>query len=110
MTDENKPEEERPKIKWTRAPEGVFETYSNGTHLAWSLDDVRLRFAQLGQSDKSLTPGDALVSIYIEKATITLTWRNAKILLVQLSQVIANYEKVNGQIDLEPKLASNEAV
>jgi hypothetical protein len=107
MTDENKPQEAKPKIKWVRPPEGTFETYANQTHLSWSLDDVRLRFAQIGMSDETLTPGDEFVSINIEKANITLSWRNAKVLYTQLAQIIGNYEKENGEINLKPKLASS---
>lgn len=108
MTDENKPEQARPNVKWVRSPEGVFETYANQTHLSWSLDDVRLRFAQIGESDESLTPGATFVAVNVEKAAITLSWRNAKILHAQLAQVISNYERVNGDIELQVKLASSE--
>jgi uncharacterized protein DUF3467 len=108
MTEENKPKKAKSNIKWVRPPEGVFEAYSNQTHLSWSLDDIRLRFAQIGLSDESLTPGDAFVSVNIEKAAITLSWRNAKILHDQLAQIIGNYEKENGEINLKPKLAPND--
>lgn len=108
MTDEKKQEQETPIIKWVRPPEGVFETYSNQTHLAWSLDDVRVRFAQLGLRDDTLSPGSPFVSVNVEKAAITLSWRNAKILHHQLSQIISNYEKENGEINLKPKLASSD--
>jgi len=108
MTDENKQREARSHFKWVRPSEGVFESYANQTNLSWSLDDVRLRFAQIGESEESLTPGSAFVPINIEKAAITISWRNAKILHAQLGQVISNHEKVNGEINLDLKLASNE--
>jgi hypothetical protein len=105
MTDENKSEPRR-QIKWVKSPEGVFETYSNQTHISWSLDDVSLRFAQLGQID--VTPGLPVESVNFEKATVTISWRIAKILHLQLTQLINNYEKVNGEIKIKPELASSE--
>ena len=108
MTDENKPAEAPARMKWVSSPQGVFETYANATHLTWSLDDVKLFFAQIGEAEESVGPGDKIVSVNIQKARITISWRNAKILHVQLGQVIANYERANGQINLKPTLASNE--
>jgi hypothetical protein len=112
MTDEQKPAEVKPAdvkpAKWVKSSQGVFETYSNQTHLTWSLDDVKLRFAQLGEANESAGPGDALVTVNVHKATITVSWRNAKILHAQLGLIVGNYEKVNGEINLKPTLASNE--
>ena len=108
MTDENKPAEEAKPIEWVKSLQGVFETYSNQTHISWSLDDVRLRFAQIGQIDETITPGRGFVPINVEKANVTIPWRVAKVLHAQLSQVISNYEKVNGEINLRPALASSE--
>lgn len=112
MTDENKPDEKQPaeaetRMKWVRSPQGVFETYANQGHITWSLDDVTLHFAQIGGIE-SFTPGDKLTSAYMEKAKITISWRNAKIIHHQLAQIISNYEKANGEINLKPQLASNE--
>lgn len=112
MTDENKPDEIHPteaqtSFKWVRSPQGVFETYTNQGHITWSLDDVRLHFAQIGEIE-SPTPGEKFSPLNIEKAKITMSWRNAKILQARLSQIIANYEKANGEINLSPILASNE--
>jgi hypothetical protein len=112
MTDENKPEEKQPaeaqtSFKWVRSPQGVFEAYANQGHITWSLDDVRLHFAQIGEIE-SPTPGEKFSPLNIEKAKITIPWRNAKILHLQLGQIIGNYEKANGEINLRPALASSE--
>jgi hypothetical protein len=107
MTDEKTQQESKVPIRWVKSPEGLFQTYANQMHINWSLDDVRLRFAEIGPSNDA-GPGDKLISVYVEKAAITITWRNAKILLNGLSAIISNYEKVNGEINLKPELASNE--
>jgi len=101
--------EKNMNIKWVKSPEGVFETYANQTHLNWSLDDVRLRFAEIGEGGENDTgPGSNVVPVNYEKAAITLSWRNAKMLQAQLAKVISNYEKANGEIKILVKLASNE--
>jgi FlaG/FlaF family flagellin (archaellin) len=108
MTDDNKPAEVKTGIRWEKSPYGVFETYANGTNITWSLDDVTLRFAQLATTDETLTPGDAVDPVNLQKATVTVSWRVAKVLHLQLGRLLANYEKANGEIRLTPKLASNE--
>jgi hypothetical protein len=95
-------------VPWVKPPQGAFEAYSNQTHINWSLDDVRLRFAQIGESGEYTGPGSPLISVNYEKAAITLSWRNAKILQAKLATLISNYEKVNGEIKLQVTLASNE--
>jgi hypothetical protein len=101
MTDETK------QIKWVGSPHGIYETYSNQGTVTWSLDDVTLHFAEIG-SLESTAPGDELSPVNFEKAKITIPWRGAKILQLQLAKLIANYESVNGEINLMPKLTSNE--
>jgi len=101
-------EEKNKKPQWVKSPEGIFHTYSNQTNITWSLDDVTLRFAQIMPADEILGPGDAFVPVNAEKASITIPWRTAKILLSQLGQVLSNQEKVNGEIKLDVALASNE--
>lgn len=107
MTDNETPENKK-HFKWIKPPQGVFDTYANQTHLNWSLDDVRIRFAQIGEAGDDTGPGADIVPANFEKAAVTLSWRNAKILLNQLAKVIHNYEKVNGEIKMNVVLASNE--
>ena len=101
-------DEKNKKIQWVRSSAGVFQTYSNQTNITWSLDDVTLRFAQIGPTDETLGPGDPFVPVNAEKAAITVPWRTAKIILNQLRQVIENQEKTNGEIKIDVALASNE--
>ena len=110
MTDKDEPVKSKKltHFMWVKPPQGVLDTYANQSHLNWSLDDVRLRFAQIGESGDDTGPGAQIVPVNIEKAAVTMSWRNAKILLNQLSRVISNYEKANGEIKIDVKLASNE--
>ncbi|MGC2694345.1 MAG: DUF3467 domain-containing protein [Candidatus Angelobacter sp.] len=110
MTDTKQPEKptEAPtRIKWVASPHGVFEYYSNQGTVTWSLDDVMLHFAQISTLE-STAPGEKLSTVNIERARITIPWRGAKILQLQLATLIANYESVNGEINLTPQLTSNE--
>jgi hypothetical protein len=99
---------EKKNIKWVKPPQGVAETYANQTHINWSLDDVRLRFAQIAESGEDTGPGCDVVPVNVEKAAITLSWRNAKLLHGQLARIVSNYEKANGEIKVQVTLASNE--
>jgi len=95
------------KIQWVRSPDGVFDVYANLAHITWSLDDVRVRLAQLVPSSEALSPGKSFRSVAEEKGAITFSWRNAKVLAIELSKVVQNYETVNGEINLHPALAAS---
>ena len=99
-TDDNK----KP-IPWVKSPKGVFEVYSNMTHIAWSLDDVRVRLGQLIDSPETPNPGQDFRAVSEERAAVTFSWRGAKLFRNQLSTLIDSYEKVNGEIKLDPALA-----
>ena len=99
--------EKRP-IQWVESPEGVFEVYANMAHITWSLDDLRIRFAQLVTSPESRDPGTEYKAIAEERAAVTLTWRNAKMFRDQLSAVIERFEKTNWEIKLNVKLPASD--
>jgi hypothetical protein len=96
--------DEKPPIHWIESPEGVFEVYANLAHITWSLDDLRIRLAQLVPSPETRDPGDEYTAIAEERAAITLTWRNAKIFRDQLSDVIKRFEDDNWEIQTKVKL------
>lgn len=98
---------EHTKINWQKSPDGVYEIYANSAHLTWSLDDVRIR---LGQLIFGANPGESVVPVTEERAAVTFTWRNAKNLRNQLASLIDNYEKTNGEIKMDIKLAPNDSV
>jgi hypothetical protein len=93
-----------PQIPWIKSPNGVFEVYANSMHVTWSLDDVRVRLGQVVDSPETPNPGAKFVGAIEERAAVTVSWREAKILLNQLRAVILSYESVNGPINLDVKL------
>src|SRR5258705_13951117 len=92
------------QIPWTVSSSGISEVYANMIHVTWSLDDVRVRLAQLVPGDTNRNPGPDFTAVAEERAAATLTWRSAKILRDQLSGVIESYENSNGPIKVDVKL------
>jgi len=99
-------EEQPPKAppEWKKSPDGVLDFYANTAHLTWSLDDVRVRFAQLIESPETPNPGAAFIGIAEERVAITFSWRNAVVFRDALSRAIENYEKTNAPIKTDIKL------
>jgi hypothetical protein len=98
------PDKEFPPIRWVEHPEGVYEVYANLAHITWSLDDLRIRLAQLVTSPESRNPGAEYIGVAEERAAVTLTWRNAKIFRNQLTAVIEKFEQENGEIKVDVRL------
>jgi hypothetical protein len=94
MADKEQPVPQ-PKYVITKAPSGVLETYANYVDLNWTTFEVRLRFCQLMQP--SLLAPSAETPIE-ERAGITVSWGQLKILRNMLTDAINRYEKVNGEI------------
>jgi hypothetical protein len=92
------------QIDWVKAPDGIIEVYANTAHMTWSLDDVRVRFAQLVDSPKTPNPGDEFIAVAEERASVTFAWRNAVVFRDGLSKLIEAYEKTNGPIKMDVKL------
>jgi hypothetical protein len=90
--------------EWIAPQEGVFDVYANSAHLTWSLDDVRVRFAQLVNSPDTPNPGADFASVAEERVAVTFSWRNAVIFRNGLSKLIESYEKVNGPVKVDIKL------
>jgi hypothetical protein len=90
-----------PKLPWTKSPAGVIEIYANMAHVTWTLDDLRVRLGQVIDSPDTPNPGAGFKGITQERAAVTFTWRNAKLLSDQLTRAIDAYEKVNGDIKVE---------
>jgi hypothetical protein len=93
------------KLPWVKSPNGVFEVYANNLHLTWSIDDVRIRLAQVVDNPETPDPGSSFRGAAEERAAITMSWRLAAMLRNQLSNAIENYEKTNGPININAKLA-----
>lgn len=98
----------KPKAKWVKAPQGVAEYYVNTSLVMWSLDDVRFRLGQLINAEDNSSDDD-FIAIAQEKAAVTMSWRNAKVLRNQLVQLIKLYEDTNGDINVDVTLPDVKA-
>jgi hypothetical protein len=102
MTENNSEPKKAPE--WIKPEDGVFDVYANTAHMTWSLDDVRVRFAQLIESPETPNPGDQFVGVAEERVAVTFSWRNAVVFRDALNRVIESYEKTNGPIRTDIKL------
>jgi hypothetical protein len=89
---------------WIRSEDGISEIYANMSHITWTLDDVRIRLAQLVAHPEGLNPGREYKVVAEERAAVTFTWRAAVLLRDQLIMLIQSYEKTNGPIKVDVKL------
>jgi hypothetical protein len=89
---------------WVASPNGIEDTYANSIHLTWTIDDVRLRLAQVIADAANPNPGPEFRGVNEERGAVTLSWRMAKLLRDQLSLAISRYEETNGEIKTDTKL------
>jgi hypothetical protein len=93
-----------PPTPWIISPNGICEVYANLMHITWSLDDVRIRLAQIVANPSTPTPGPSFIGAAEERAAITVSWRTAKLMRDNLSRAIEHFEKLNGAIRTDVKL------
>ena len=91
----------QPMMPWIKSPSGVAEIYTNRIHSTWSVDDVRMRLGQVVDSPQTPNPGTGFHGAIEERAAVTFSWRNAKLLRDQLTLMVESYEKVNGEINVD---------
>jgi hypothetical protein len=94
----------QPMMPWIKSSAGVAEIYTNRIHATWSVDDVRMRLGQVVDSPQTPNPGMGFHGAIEERAAVTFSWRNAKLLRDQLTQMVESYEKVNGEINVNAEL------
>lgn len=92
---------------WIKSPTGISEVYANSLHITWTLDDVRIRLAQVVNSPETPNPGPQFIGVNEERAALTISWRMAKLLRDQLILSINNFEKTNGPIKVDVTLPTN---
>ena len=92
MAEENK----KVEFKWVRSKESIPEVYGNFFHATWTLVDVRVRVGEL-VPDLS-NPSDKKAFLVDERAAVTVSWPQAKVLAGTLTKLVASYEQVNGEI------------
>src|SRR5580698_7881673 len=100
----NKNASQLPQIKWIKSPNGITDVYANSIHITWSVDDIRIRLAQVVDSPETPNPGPDFRGASEERAALTISWRMAKALRDQLTGAIENFEKTNGPIKVDVKL------
>jgi hypothetical protein len=104
MSEEKAPKK---KLPWIKSPSGVTEIYANAAHITWTLDDLRIRLGQIIDSPETPNPGPSFLGATEERAAVTLSWRNAKLLRDNLSSIIEGYETVNGEINIDLTLPNS---
>jgi len=80
-------------FEWVPSPNGLFEMYCNYTQTSWTLYDIRV---SLGQIKPLRTESRKFVAE--ERAAITISWPQAKQLMISLAQLVHSYEQTNGEI------------
>jgi hypothetical protein len=83
--------------QWIPSKEGVQEFYGNVILASWTLFDVRFRVGQLIPDPKRPEPNTGGF-VAEERAAITIAWPHAKVLRDNLIDLVARYEKANGEI------------
>ena len=95
------------QLPWVKSPDGVFEVYTNAIHITWTVDDLRIRLAQVVDNPDTPNPGEGFRGVLEERAAVTFSWRGAKALRDQLNTAIENFEKANGPIKIDLALPAN---
>ena len=98
MTEETKQEPqvepEKPNFPFVPSEDGIFEIYSNLIDANWTLYDIRLRFAQIVPNPI----GSETQWRADERAAVTFSWPQAKVLRDILIDLVKKFEETNGEI------------
>jgi len=72
---------------------GILTTYANNIQVAWTDFDVRMLFGEVVDT----RPDKIIVE---QRVQVTVSYLQAKLLLLMLSQVVARYEPAFGEIKI----------
>src|SRR5271169_3481731 len=100
--EEQKQPEPPVRFDWVKRKEGTPEIYTNYLHASWTLFDVRVIAGQLVPLSNDSISG----FVAEERVALTFAWPQAKVLRDALIDLVARYEKTNGEIK-PPKLPPN---
>ena len=100
MDDQGKDTEQKPlpEVIVTEQPGGVYRTYSNNLDISWNVHDLRLEFNDFSRVPPEYGTTNIPKNRIERRASITLAWTQAKALHTVLTEVLARFEKVNGEI------------
>jgi hypothetical protein len=94
MEEEHKKAEQPVKFEWVKRKEATPEIYCNYVTASWTLFDARIVLGQLIPVDNASHSG----FLVEERAAVTVAWAEAKVLRDALTDLVARYEKINGEI------------
>jgi hypothetical protein len=92
----------QPKFEIARPEDGTPHIYANVSFLTWTGMDISVKLYELVQPNREIE-GQDLPNALMERAVVTFPWVAAKNFQRLLNDVIARYEKVNGEIKTEFK-------
>jgi hypothetical protein len=95
MAEEQK-QPEGVKFKWAKPTVPTPQIYTNYVHASWTLFDVRFLFGQLIPTG----PGESNDFIVEEQGSLVVAWPEAKALRNMLIDLVARFEKTNGEIQI----------
>jgi hypothetical protein len=82
------------KFEWVKGKERTLEIYCNDANASWTLYDVRVVLGQLVPRDNGENAG----FVVEERGAVTVARPEAKVRRDALIDLIARYEKTNGEI------------
>ncbi len=88
------------KVRHVEAPGGAAEVYANYVDISWTSFDLQYRFSHNQRLPNEPEPTNRME----HRATVTLSWAQAKMLVAQTLAILQKYEQLNGEIELPPKL------
>jgi hypothetical protein len=94
MEEAHKKPEQPVKFEWVKGKEVMPEIYCNYVNASWTLYDVRVVLGQLVPLDNGKNAG----FVVEERGAVTVAWPEAKVLRDALIDLVARYEKTNGEI------------
>jgi hypothetical protein len=84
-------------VKHSEPLDGAKEYYANQIQVFWSGVDVTLFFGKLLHSSEDIT--QRLLSVE-NRAKVTMPWSVAKLIAKGLTESVAKYEELNGEVKL----------
>lgn len=98
MTDHNQITKDNIKVVRSEAPEGVARVYANHIDVNWTAFDLNILFSHI----QRLSEPEATNRLE-HRATVSLSWTEAKALHMVLGDILGSFEELNGELKI-PKV------